>query len=134
MSDTVALISSSEIKQEEFISFLQNLGAFIIEDTNDPFDARFSRGYQHVWIALDHRGFNDYQTHEIEVFTQMLSGKPQTHIVLEISRETGSQQLAVELACAFAERWQCIVDNLLDRVFSSQDLFDLRNSGGDFED
>ena len=131
MSEPVAIISSSQIKQDEFINLLQSLGAFIIEDSNDPFDARLSRGYQHVWIALDNRGFDQFEDDEIELFTQMLTSKPQSHIVLEISREAGSQQLAVELACVFAERWPCIVDNCSDKVFTSQELFDLRSSGGD---
>ncbi len=128
---SVGLISSSAIKQEDFLSFVQSLGAVIIGE-NPYYHIVISRGDIYVSIALDNAGFSQYEASETEVFTQILTAKPQTYVFLDIGKELGSEQLAIEIACAFAERWPCIVDS--GRVYSNQELFELRNSGGDFED
>jgi hypothetical protein len=88
MSEPVALISSSEIEQEELASFLQSLGAVSIEE-NTCYNMVVSKGHMHVWIALDNRGFNEYEADEIEMLTKKLSSKPQTLISLNISSAIG---------------------------------------------
>ena len=61
-----------------------------------------------------------------------LGGLPQTDVVLHVSREPGSEQLAIELAIQFAKRWPCVLDNLSGlarRIFTLEELQALYESG-----
>lgn len=132
MPETFALISSANIKREDFIDLLSREGAELNPD--NVFDGRLSRGGLQVWIALDNNTLRELEAHDMELITQKLLSKPQTYITLEVSRKPGSERLAIKFACACAERWPCVVYNLLDRVFSSEELFELCKTNRGFED
>jgi hypothetical protein len=57
-----------------------------------------------------------------------LGGKPATNIVLEISRHPGSEEVAFEIARAFAERWPVVLHDLQvpGKVFSQRELLKSR--------
>ena len=127
MPEPVSLISSADIKQEEFSTFLQQLGAVLHPD--HVYDGRLSRGNFHIWIALDNSELKNFETDEIKRITQQLADMPQTHILLDVSKNPGSQQLAIEFACKFAEQWPCVVYDLCKNVYLAQDLLDLCRNG-----
>jgi hypothetical protein len=79
-----------------------------------------------VWVALDNSLLNEYEADEIELIRQKLDGKPQSCILLDVSRTAGSERLALEFACACARRWPCVVYNLRDKVLSASELLELR--------
>ena len=58
-----------------------------------------------------------------------LGGKPQSCILLDVSRTAGSERLALEFACACAERWPFVIYNLRDKVLSASELLRLRQTG-----
>ena len=129
MPEPVSLISSADIKQKEFFTFLQQSGAVLHPD--HVYDGRLSRGNFHVWIALDNSELKNFEADEIERIMQQLADMPQTHILLDVSKYSGSQQLAIEFACNFVEQWPCVIYDLCKNVYSAQELLDLcRNSQG----
>lgn len=122
MPEPVSLISSADIKQEEFFTFLKQLGTVLHPD--NVYDARLSRGNLHVWITLDNSELKKIEVDETKRITQQLAGMPRTHILLDVSKTPGSQQLAIEFACKFAEQWPCVVYDL-GKIYSVQDLLEL---------
>ena len=132
MPKPFALISSSDIHEQEFLDVLRTAGG-IIEDAS-ALAGRISRGEQHVWVSLDHSFLKDYEADEIALISQKLKGKPWSSILLDVSRTAGSEQLAVAFAAACAQRWPCVVYNLRDKVFTAQELLQLQKIGSGFEE
>lgn len=123
MPEPISLISSAEIKPEEFLSFLQYSGVLLHPD--NVYDGRISRNNTHVWIVLDNTELKNFNPDEIELITQKLTAKPQTHILLDVSKTSGSEQLALEFACQVAKKWSCIVYNSNYEIYSPQELLEL---------
>lgn len=102
MSDPVSLISSAVITRDELAAFLPAVGARA--EPNGASVGRLSEGNSHVWIGIDNSPLEDYEQQELDVLTHLLGDIPRTLISLEISRASGSQQLAVRFALAAAQR------------------------------
>jgi hypothetical protein len=132
MPKPFALISSSDIKEQEFFDVLRASGG-VIEDAS-ALAGCISRGEQHVWVSLDNSLLKDYEADEIAMISQKLKGKPWSSILLDVSRTAGSEPLAVAFAAACTQRWPCVVYNLRDKVFSAQELLQLQKTGSGFED
>jgi hypothetical protein len=126
MPKPFALVSSSDIKRQEFLDVVRAVGG-VIEDAK-ALQGRISQGERHVWVALDNGLLNEYEADEIELMHQKLGGRPQSCILLDVSRTAGSERLALEFAGACAERWPCAVYNLLDKVISAPELLRLRKT------
>ena len=127
-----ALISSSEITAEEFLAVLREAGGAI--ENAAALAGRVSLHDKHVWVSLDNRLLKEYEADEMVLVTQKLEGPPQSHILLDVSRTEGSEQLAVEFACVCARKWPCVVYNVQDKVWSAAELLKLRNHHGGFEE
>lgn len=132
MPKPFALISSRDMKAQEFFAVLRAAGG-VIEDAASH-AGRLSRGEEHVWVSLDNSLREDYAADEVDRISQTLAGKPQSHILLDVSRTAGSERLAVEFVYACLERWPCVVYNLRDKVFSAQDVVKSHNAGVGFEE
>lgn len=130
MPEPISLISSAEIKPGEFLSFLQYSGVLLHPD--NVYDGRISRNNTHVWIVLDNTELKNFNPDEIELITQKLTAKPQTHILLDVSKSSGSGQLALEFACQFAKKWSCVVYDTSQRVYSAEELLRLCQTELDF--
>jgi hypothetical protein len=126
MPKPFALVSSSDIKEQAFLDVVQEVGG-VIEDA-DALQGRISHGERHVWVVLDNSLLNEYEADEVELIHQKLGGRPQSCILLDVSRTAGSERLALEFACACAERWPCVVYNLLNKVISAPELLRLRKT------
>jgi hypothetical protein len=99
----------------------------VIEDA-DALQGRISQGERHVWVALDNGLLNEYEADEVELIRQKLGGRPQSCILLDVSRTAGSERLVLEFASACAERWPCVVYNLRDKVLPASELLRLRKT------
>jgi len=126
MPKPFALVSSSAMKGQEFLDVVRAVGG-IIEDAN-ALQGRISQGERQVWVALDNSLLNEYEADAVELIRQKLGGKPQACILLDVSRTAGSERLALEFACAWAERWLCVGYNLRDTVLSASELLRLRKT------
>lgn len=131
MPKPFALVSGREINVQEFFDVLRELGG-VIEDA-DALAGRLSQGDKHVWVSLDNSLLNEYEAAEIKQISQKLGGKPQSHILLDVSRTEGSERLAVEFAGTCAKRWPCVVYNLYDKVISATDVLRLRHADMGFK-
>lgn len=123
MPEPISLISSAEIQPSEFLSFLQYLGILLHPD--NLYDGRISRENAHVWMVLDNTELENFNADEMKLITQKLTAKPQTHILLDVSKTPGSEQLALEFACKFANRWSCIIYDSNYNIYSGQELLEL---------
>jgi len=130
MPEPISLISSAEIQPSEFLSFLQYLGILLHPD--DVYDGRISRDNTHVWMVLDNTELENFNANEMKLITQKLTAKPQTHILLDVSKTPGSEQLALEFACKFAKKWSCILYNSNYKIHSAQELLELCPAEADF--
>src|SRR5207248_2131553 len=74
MPKPFALISSSDIKAQEFFDVLRASGG-VTEDTS-ALAGRISRGEQHVWVSLDNSLLKDYEADALALISQKLKGKP----------------------------------------------------------
>ena len=126
MPKPFALVSSSDIRGQEFLNMVREVGG-VIEDAK-ALQGRISQGEQHVWVALDNSLLNEFEADEVELIRQKLGGKPQACVLLDVSRTAGSERLALEFACTCAERWPCVVYNLRDKVLSASELLRLRQT------
>jgi hypothetical protein len=126
MPKPFALVSSSDITEQEFLDVVRE-GGGVIEDAK-ALQGRISQGERHVWVALDNGLLDEYEADEIELICLQLGGRPQSCILLDVSRTAGSERLALEFACACAERWPCVVYNLLNKVVSAPELLRLRKT------
>ncbi len=130
MPEPVALLSSEKITKEDFTAFLKALGAK--SDPDKIYDGIISKEEATVWLALNPEDLLNYPetTEEITIVRQKLGSMPQTRVSLDIAKRSWqSERLAAEIACKFAERWSCVVDNLngIDwRIFSVQEFYDLQ--------
>jgi hypothetical protein len=132
MSGPLLLISTTEIKREELIDFLRQSGVIVTPE--DIFAGRISRGDQHIWIGIDSTVIRDLEMDQLEPLERELKGKPKTCIVIEISSTPGSEQIAVDFACIFMERWPNTVGELYDRLYSVKQLSELRKANKGFYD
>ncbi len=134
MSHTFTLISSSEITNEDFNELLQQSGAVMHPD--EVYDGRISQADRHVWLVLNKTCLQNLeeedQQEERELLVKQLRGEPKTCIDLTVSRTEGSQQLAVEFASLCATKYPCIVDDNMGRIFTTHDLFTLRDASKGF--
>ncbi|MBD2774741.1 hypothetical protein [Iningainema tapete] len=123
MPEPISLISSADVKPEEFENFLQQVGAVLHPD--NLYDGRLSKGNINVWIALDNSELTNFDVEEIELITQRLGGSPKTHILLDVSKKPGSEKIALEFACNFATKWNCVIYDSNQKVYSTQELLKL---------
>jgi len=134
MSQPILLVSSAIITQEQLHAFLSAVGAATVR--SGSFQGTVFRGNSQIWIGLENKELEYFDTNKRELVEQKLGGNPQTSIVIEISREFGSQELAVGFVCNFANYYPCVVDNLRGdarcAIYSVEELRKLCGSGKGF--
>ncbi len=134
MVQAFALVSSAEIKHKEYVTLLHEAGAVMTPDDAD-YDARISRDKLHVWIHLNNASLEtELEGDDLERMAHILGGRPQTYIQLYATKGRESQQLVLEFACLCAQRYPCVVDDNMGKVFSSEELFELRDTGKVFDE
>ena len=130
MSENISLISSEEIPLDELKTVILGLGGFLTTDFG-----RFGqispqkKAVIWLWFGTLQNLSSDKLSEEIQA---KLEGTPKTHIIIEISFQTGSQKLAVDFAAACAERWPCMVDAGHLATFSREEILQIQRSGGWF--
>jgi hypothetical protein len=130
MSGPLLLFSDTEIKRKELIDFLEQSGAIVTPD--DIFAGRISHDDQHIWIGIDSTVIRSLEIDQLEPLERELKGKPKTCIAIEISSTPGSEQIAIDFACFFMERWPNTVGDLYDRLYSAKQLSELRKANKGF--
>jgi hypothetical protein len=143
MAEPVALLAAKSLSTEELFSFARTINIPNVEVLIRPrafCDVQLVRGDENIWISFENEKVIDgvvykniqYEDEDEETkdIVQKLGAIPQTFITIDISNNPRSQLLAVAFAALFAERWSCVVDNLLGderhRIYSSQEIFELR--------
>ncbi len=121
MSDPIAIISNINISSENFVDFLQNQNNVFVENM-DAGEGRISKGHCHVWIYMSNDELQYYKSNDLFLIKHALGHKPQTLIILEISRTAGSEQLANDFIYQFLKKWPCIVDDLHGKIYSLKEL------------
>lgn len=63
MPEPLSLISSTDIKQKEFTTFLEKSG--VVLHPHDLYDGRLSKGNLHVWIVIYDSSQQVYSPNEL---------------------------------------------------------------------
>ena len=129
--EPVELVTSQPFSQDELIASLLQMGVERDEDPDRLWDYVLCEGEAIVWV--DPEDPEHYPNPEVDALIESKLGEPpRTYIVLHVSRNPGSEQLAMELAIQFAKRWPCVLDNLSGlarRIFTLEELQALYESG-----
>ncbi|MDQ2716561.1 MAG: hypothetical protein M3Z08_16775 [Chloroflexota bacterium] len=129
--EPVELYSSIAIPHDELVAFLlQNSVERLGQSPH--LDYRLGRGEAYVLFELD-SDEEHYPDPEFDALLESkLGGPPQTSFLIYISRNEGSEQLAMDFVTLFAQLWPCVLDNLSGRarqVFTPQEVQVLRQEG-----
>jgi hypothetical protein len=133
MGLTYAILTGAVITPQDFIAFLSQAGAYA---TGRGFEGQMDKDDATIWVGIDNTIYSSIKeaqenSDDWQAILQKLGAEPQTSIVIETLGNTSTDSdLVIEFACAFCERWPCVVDNLYDRVYSADELQALRQSGG----
>lgn len=121
MSDPFAILTAAVVEKAEFASFLEEVGG--IADPEQLGTGRISYGRRHVWVFQSSQTLAEILEQFGDALTQALGARPESCIVLELSRTLGSEAaLAIEFAITFAERWPAVLFDLESRVLNLADL------------
>lgn len=120
------LLSPRKLTLEEFANVLRKCGGTLDQSASS---GRLSDGEQHVWVSLTNEELESYEPDERRHVLALLRAQPQTCILLDVSRTDGSELLAIDFACAFAEDTPIVLDDLNGHLLTEQDLYELRNRG-----
>ncbi|HVB22585.1 MAG TPA: hypothetical protein VNG51_11605 [Ktedonobacteraceae bacterium] len=97
MSNSAVLLSTHQLTREELFEVMEGMrqpGTDI--DPEDVLDARISRDEKYIWVFLYDAGVEELPEEDRSHIDEVLGGIPQSCVVIEISRQSGSQELAVE--------------------------------------
>lgn len=132
MMKSAELVTSKAFSRDELIIALLQVGVKCEESPHRIWDYAVRRGEAIVWVDPDHSEHYPDTVVDPVLMQSKLGDTPRTYIVLHISRNPGSEQLAMELAMQFAKRWPSVLDNLSGlarRVFTLEELQALYESG-----
>jgi hypothetical protein len=121
MGEPVVLLTAAEIDPAAFAEVLRCLGGTLDSDHADR--GRVSRGRCHVWLYRGVDGLDDIPATVAEQIAAKLGALPRGGLVLEPSRQPGTDRLLIDLARAFAERWRAVLWDIETDIL---DLAELR--------
>jgi hypothetical protein len=131
VSENISLVSSEQISLDELENLILRMGGFLTTDFG-----RFGqispqkKAVIWLWLGTIQELFSGEPPELPQKIQAKLEGVPKTHIIIEISTQTGSQKLAVDFAAACAERWPCVVDPGHGIVFSREEILQIQREGG----
>jgi len=116
MSDYASLITSVRISAPELTAFIRTLGGHI--SAEDRLDGGISRPDGAVWFydARKHLGSGAVQADRRT--QERLGDVARVRIDFELSSRPGSQQVMLDVAVAFIERWPGVMQCAMQRVMS----------------
>ncbi|MGK7881799.1 MAG: hypothetical protein AB4060_17130 [Crocosphaera sp.] len=123
MPESISLISNQKITHDEFIMFLKKLDVYLYPD--QIYDGRLSQNNCHVWIVLDNSEIENFDESEIKLITEKLGNSPKIHILLDVSKNPGSLELAWEFITYFDQKYNCVVYDSNNKIYSPQEIFEL---------
>jgi hypothetical protein len=130
MAGTIAILTRAPIQREEFLQLLRELGAFLNPD--GVFDGTLVQDDGQIWVVLTKVEQDITEPETLEAIREKLGSEPRGNIIVEIGNDPGSRRLAVFFARVIAGRWPGVVADLVDTVYSSEEVEMLWQSGGDF--
>src|SRR5579859_46233 len=130
--EPVELVTSKSFSRDELITTLLQMGVKSEESSHRIWDYALRKGEAIVWVDPDDTEHYPDSEADVLLVESKLGGSPRTYVVLHVSSNPGSEQLAIELAIQFAKRWPCVIDNLsglAHRVFALEELQALYDRG-----
>lgn len=123
------IFSDAAIAPEIFAECVRSVGGSV--HAKRPWEGQVSRNGKRVWLFLQRKEFAQLSPCLADAVREKLGTSPRSNIVLEVNRQPGSEQLAIEIACALLERCSVAVHNLRTPagVFSRDELLEMRTRG-----
>lgn len=128
----MTIYTPEQISETELTEFVrqQNGGSL---PNGGPLSLYISEQNKYIWIDFDEFLIENFENddelkEDHQIIRQKLGGKPQTGIIVEISSEPGSEQLAHKFAAAFARKWNAVISNSPKGFYSTKELFELEKA------
>lgn len=115
MGPALVVISTEEIDEDDLNAVVESLGGVV-----EPAGARLDRGGCYVEILNSAPG--PIEPEDMALYETKLGGPPRTQLVLDMSKDPGTDRLAFELVDALARQWTVVVDNDYGSVFTIGEL------------
>lgn len=135
MAEPVLLLSSVPIDDAGFASILHDAGAVRLH--HGGYEGHLGDHERTIWISRSPESLSELavvdpqRLHQVQ---QLLGGPPVTCITLSISREPGSDRLAMQFIAVYAQRGPCVVDDPQGPVYTSAQVQALYEAGGSFDE
>lgn len=130
MSTAMNVLSSEDIQQSELSQYLVENGAEVDKFRENKSVLR--KGESIVWILREDQLLKEYEEEELEKVTMSLNSTPKTLIVLELNSDVGSASLALDFLYKLGSKWDIVVDDLYDHIYSYSEIKKLFVSGESF--
>lgn len=124
MSTSIYLVSSNKITFEDALEFFAQLQVTEIDSGNAS--GLLLDGEACVWIKFFGSSvLDESDDDELEAWANCLGAKAHSFYELTIGKSEGSMQLAIKIAERAMARWNVVVDDLYDSVYSDKNLHEI---------
>jgi hypothetical protein len=122
MAQTVQLIFAAPVRPEEVRALVEAMGGVRSPHTARPNDTSLERDRGRVWVAahpVDEVGADPGLLH---AYARVLGAWPRSRVELEVSRQPGSERLAVEIVLAAAARWHLVLHDFTGMIITLREF------------
>ncbi|HEU4327213.1 MAG TPA: hypothetical protein VFS21_28995 [Roseiflexaceae bacterium] len=130
MAEPIVVVSKEIIEKSEFEQFFKGLGFDVYED--DVYDGQISDSGGNIWFSLESDEYlqellmdlrGGQFSSKLDILLEKLEGDPKSLVLIDIARGKESSVLAVYFAYQILLRWTCVVYDLSERVYTSDELY-----------
>ena len=145
MSAGVVLCSCHFISDEELAEVLLQSHGVLTPESPAGYFGGLIDGEDYIWVfripcydgVFDDEGnfLDENDRVWLERAKFLIGGEFQTWIYVNLGKSPGGRRLAVRFAYACCQRWPCVVvdnNDIKERIFSSQEIEQLYQEGGEF--
>lgn len=125
------VLASDNIKQSDYINFLKKIGAEL-EDQTGIKSVLYDDNAQ-IWICREDGLLEEYEEDDLIFVKEKLKDTPRCLLVLELSSDIGSSDLALHFAYKLGKKWNVVVDDLYENVYSFSEIESFYEKGSSFE-
>jgi hypothetical protein len=131
MSISMNVLVSDDISQSDYVEFLKKIGAELEDLTG--VNSVLTHDNAQIWICRQDGLLEEYEEEDLISVKEKLNYSPRCLIVLELSSDVGSSGLALQFAYKFGKKWNMVVDDLYEHIYTYSEIESLYTKGSSFE-
>lgn len=118
MAQTVQLIFAAPVRPEEIRALVEAMGGVPSPHSGRPNDTSLERDRGRVWVGTHPVDEVSADAGLLHAYAQALGAWPRSRVELEVSRQPGSERLAVDIVLAAAGRWRLIIQDFANMIIT----------------